>query len=227
MAAFFCVFFLAGTAAAEPVCSAKLEVGTRCVATLASLRPTQPAVGLMRVEDEAASLAGLSPDALEKRLKKRRVPLVAGPDGALYLVDRHHQSRALLRLGQREVPARLVGRLDKATTFWNDMQARHWAWLRDAAGRPLPPEKLPATLAELPDDPWRSLAGYAEDAGFVGKSGDGYFAEFVWAEWLVTRLPAPPTRDSLDDDLATVKRLICVVPTAKLPGEPGRACAKR
>ena len=155
----------------------------------------------------------------------KRIPVVIGPDGQFWLVDRHHLARALWDLGMREVPVEIEGRLDDADRFWEQMQQHHWAWLKDEHGRSIEPTQLPSHIALLPDYPYRSLAGFAEDAGLYHKREQRYFIEFTWAQYLGEKLKwRAVTRDNLETLLKASSILACLPDAAELPGYPGSQC---
>jgi len=203
--------------AGEPVCTPDLPVDTDCKVALKALHPTQPAVGLLQVEDDIAELTGKEQNGL-KATKKKRIPIVVGPAGRFYLTDRHHLSSALWRMDQPEAHARIIGRLTDPATFWQEMQARHWVWLQDTRCNPIRPEQLPESLAALADNPYRALAGYAQDKGWIDKT-DAYFMEFQWACYLGKKMDwAPVTRNNLKQRLQQVAPLMCAEEAKGLPG---------
>ncbi|MCW3480713.1 chromosome partitioning protein ParB [Neisseriaceae bacterium JH1-16] len=213
-----------------PACTPASAVGSRCEVALAQLRPTQPGVGLLQVADEQAKLAKRakkdSAEDFQRYLIKKRIPLVIGPDGGFYLVDRHHFSRALWDNGVRQAPAVIEGKLTDAAGFWSTMQARNWAWLKDEHGKAIDPTTLPTSVAALPDYPYRSLAGYAEDDGLFRKNGQVFFMEFAWAQYLGEQLGwRRIDRATLPATLDAARRAACASTAASLPGYPGTACA--
>jgi len=212
-----------------PACTPQSAVGSRCEVQLEQLRPTQPGVGLLQVADERTKLAKRAkkdtPEAFQNYLIKKRIPIVIGPDGGFYLVDRHHLSRALWDNGVRQAPAVIEGRLADVAGFWPTMQVRHWAWLKDEHGRAIDPSALPSSIAALPDYPYRSLAGYAEDAGLFRKDGQVYFIEFAWAQYLGEKLGwRLVDRTTLPATLDAARAAACAPDAASLPGYPGTAC---
>lgn len=214
-------------AAAEDACTPDTPVGTVCQLAIAALHPTQPGIGLLQVEQDLAHLGKKPLAKLHKYMLKKRIPVVIGPDAGYYLVDGHHLTRELWTLGQREVPVVIEGRLENPATFWPEMQAHHWAWLADQQGRPVRPETLPRRIQDLPDYPYRSLAGFAQRAGLFDKRDEVYFVEFAWARYLGERLHwAPVTRATLAQRLREASRLACQPDAAGLPGYPGRACSQ-
>jgi hypothetical protein len=81
--------------------------------------------------------------------------------------NHHHPARALADDGQDTV---LVGQLADFSAlskpeFWLVMQHRRWVYPFDVNGERRPFDALPKTIAQLVDDPWRSLAGAMRDAG--------------------------------------------------------------
>lgn len=217
-----------GAWAAElPGCDGAVDVGARCRIALERLHPTQGGVGLLQVEDETAKLRGKPADWLEKRMEKKDIPVVLGPAGAFYLVDRHHFTRALWDAGVREATVSVVGKLEREDGFWDEMLRRHWAWLYDEYGRPMAASDLPQHIYELPDYPYRTLAGALQDAGYISKAQQVYFVEFAWAQWLGERLGwRPVTRETLAQRLSEARALACEPAAAGLPGYPGEACGK-
>ncbi|KSP84041.1 chromosome partitioning protein ParB [Pseudomonas aeruginosa] len=215
----FCCLFLACAAQAGE-CSSHSPVDSWCELPLAALHPTQQNVGLLQVEDEQAKLAGKKPKALERYLRKKEIPVVIGPDGRFYLTDRHHLSSALWRLEPtREVPVKVIGHLPRVGDFWEKMQENHWVWLHDARGAPIPPAALPNDLAGLGNDPYRALAGYAEDENAFDKDRRSYFIEFHWARYFGERMHwRPISRASLPGDLEEALRLACEPAAKELPG---------
>lgn len=76
--------------------------------------------------------------------------------------------------------------------FWRAMRRDGCLWPHDEHGREVGwedlPARLPASVAGLRDDPYRSLAGLVRRAGGYEKSARP-FAEFVWANHLRPRVP--------------------------------------
>lgn len=206
-------------------CQPELHVGSQCRLAINALHPTQPGLGLLQVEKEVAQLKSKSAKKLWAWAQKKRIPVVIGPDGRYWLVDRHHLTRALWSLGMREVPVVIEGVLTEPALFWSQMQSHHWAWLKDEHGRAIEPAQLPSHIALLPDYPYRSLAGFAEDAGLYHKREQRYFVEFAWAQYLGEKLKwRAVTRDNLETLLKASSILACLPDAAQLPGYPGSQC---
>lgn len=206
-------------------CTPKAVVGTICEADLAQLRPTQFGVGLLQVADEVRHLKTKTPAGLRKLALKKRIAVVIGPDGDLWLVDRHHFSRALWELGERRAPVTIIGRIVQRDGFWKLMQTSNWTWLYDERGNPCDPADLPPHIKDLPDYSYRALAGFAEDEQLFRKPGRVFFTEFAWATYFGEQLGwAPITEENLAQRLVQARRLACDPAAAFLPGYPGAAC---
>jgi hypothetical protein len=156
---------------------------------IAKLRPTQLTVGYREVAAKRAAWDALTKAARKQFLDGHVVPVVLGPNQRRYVVDHHHLARALADDGQDTV---LVGQLADFSVlskpeFWLVMQHRRWVYPFDANGERQPFEALPKTIAQLVDDPWRSLAAAVRDAGGYAKENEP-FAEFLWADFLRRRV---------------------------------------
>lgn len=187
--------------------------------------PTQSGVGQLQVDTTARELADKSEKQLDKLMKKKEIPIVIAPDGGYWLVDRHHLTKALWQQGVKQVRVKVIARLQDRANFWSQMQNNHWAWLKDERGQPLTPEQLPSHIGELPDYPYRTLAGLLQDAGYFSKKDQVYFVEFAWASWLGQQMAWQPIDEvNLADRLAEAKRLACSSKASDLPGYPGKQC---
>ena len=170
---------------------------------LASLRPTQSFVGMHQVREKAARIKAekggklmTKPKKLAKWLAKvkRRIPCVLGPptsslgsSPSYWLVDHHHLSYALLMAGVKEANVAVIDDLSgfEMDQFWQHMAAKKRLWqpkgdadgglaieLKEVAA------SLPQSIAELKDDPYRSLSGMLRRAGGYEKSRVP-FSEFM------------------------------------------------
>lgn len=206
-------------------CERGSPVGSWCEVNIDLLHPTQGGVGQIQVDNTQAELAGKSGSQLDKLMKKKEIPIVIAPDGGYWLVDRHHLTKALWQSGVKQARVKVIARLQDKSSFWSQMQGNHWAWLKDEQGLPLTPEQLPAHIGELPDYPYRTLAGLLQDAGYVEKRDQVYFVEFAWASWLGQQMDwLPVDGANLADRLYQAKRLACSSKAAALPGYPGKQC---
>ncbi len=167
-------------------CGIKSQAGDFCSVDLATVHPTQFAVGLKEVEQKQAKYHQL-PTAEAKAEALRADPGIAviGPRGEPYLIDHHHLFRALL---QEHVARGFVKIADNFADlgvgeFWRLLDSKGLVFPYDENGKgPLPPEKFPTTLAELKDDPYRTLAGLVTARGGFTKETVP-FLEFRWAQY--------------------------------------------
>ena len=153
------------------------------------LRPTQITVGLREVARKQEAwrrrAAADGPDFLGRHM----IPAVAGPGDHLFIIDHHHLLRALHEEGVKHVLVSIaaeLGRL-KRSEFWTYMDNRNWLHPFDPDGKRRSHRKLPKTIEELEDDPYRSLAGEVRRAGGYAKDATP-FSEFLWADFLRRRI---------------------------------------
>ncbi|WP_420473354.1 ParB-like protein [Noviherbaspirillum sp. ST9] len=207
------------TSFAAPQCSRDIPLNATCEINLATLHPTQSAVGMIQVEERAARMTGDTD--FVRSTARRPIPVVQGPDGHFYLTDSHHLASVLVRVGAQRATAQVIGRFDNSATFWQEMQARRWVYLYDAKGKPIEPSALPRRLVDMADDPYRALAGYAQDAGYYRKT-DAYFMEFHWARYFGDRMGwRPIDRLNLLEAMQAAEVLACQPEARDLPGYPG------
>ena len=198
-------------------CNASTPHDTTCSCDLTALKPLQNRVGRGEV---AKKMMDVRSDRWNEVFEQDEDPIkvVRGPGGALYVVDHHHGALSFLRAGEVRASCSirpLDWRPERgAAAFWSEVRARGYAWLKDEAGQPVDPDTLPATLAQLPDDPYRTLAWMLRKDGSICRkqmeSTD--FAEFWWADWL-RRQPTLPragvadkTRETLWTELGARER---------------------
>lgn len=161
------------------------------------LRPTQLAVGMQQVRVKMAKVAkkqAKGAEALDTFLRKNPIPVVIGPGQSLYLIDHHHLARALYESGVKTCYAGAARDLSslEVDEFWRQMAAAKCLWPYCREGKRVEEEELPGllpnTVAELQDDPYRSLAALVRKAGGYQKSTKP-FSEFMWANYLRPRIP--------------------------------------
>ena len=199
---------------------------------IAELRPTQMTVGMREV--------------LRKQQEWRRrhmvpvngfpalrsitatgdgvIPVVIGPKDCPYLIDRHHFVRALQEERVTTVSVTVVAdfRGMAQSTFWDCMAEREWLHPIDAYGRRHPPAHLPGSIAQLADDPFRSLAGALRRHGGFRKHAAPY-SEFVWASYLRSRIDRPLAERHFPQALQAALGLARSQDAAFLPGWRGEA----
>ncbi|WP_439669412.1 ParB-like protein [Cupriavidus necator] len=170
------------------------------VAELARLRPTQLTLGYAHVSYKMdVTQRHANPDdhaALRRFMRRHRVKTVAGPGGSLYIIDHHHWARAWLDLGYEQAPVRVLHDFSRLSpsAFWKRMRRLGHVHPYDEHGKLLGPKALPPTVRGMRDDPYRSLAAFAREAGAYRKPGSAA-GDFSWAAFL---------RERVEQDLGSV-----------------------
>ena len=151
-----------------------------------SLRPTQMTVGMREVKEKRQRWREhKSKKKQAELLGKHMIPVVHGPDEHYYVVDHHHLARALHEEGVKDILVSLIGYLTMVgrDAFWGVMDNKRWVYPYDAKGERRHFKDLPKSIADLKDDPFRSLAGELRRAGGFAKDTTP-FSEFLWADFL-------------------------------------------
>ncbi len=150
-----------------------------------SLRPTQLTVGMIEVKEKRKRWRERKKNKQEELLGKHMIPVVHGPDGRYYVVDHHHLARALHDEGIKDVLVTIIGDLTMVgkNAFWGVMDNKRWVYPYDAKGERRHFRDLPKSIADLKDDPFRSLAGELRRVGGFAKDTTP-FSEFLWADFL-------------------------------------------
>ena len=153
------------------------------------LRPTQMTVGLREVKAKQDEWKKTGAGKQEIFLGRHMVPVIQGPRDRFYVIDHHHLCRALLANGQTDVEITVIANLSRLEkeAFWVFMDNRAWLHPYDAEGKRRPWEDLPKRIADMADDPYRSLAGALRRAGGFAKDTTP-FAEFLWADFFRRRI---------------------------------------
>lgn len=188
-------------------------------AEISTLRPTQMTIGYREVAEKREEWRHHADRDRALYLGRHMVPVVIGPKGRAYLVDNHHLVRALHEEGVAHVLTSVVsnlGHLGKSE-FWSVLDHRHWMYPFDSDGQRRTHDDLPRTIAELTDDPYRSLAGSLRSAGGYAKDPTPY-SEFIWADYLRRRIDAAIVRDNYDAALDTALSLARGRDAGHLPG---------
>lgn len=152
------------------------------------LRPTQITVGLREVHAKRQAWRERGQNAAAF-LGKHLVPVILGPNGHYYVTDHHHLVRALMDEGQTEVAISTIADLRHLPkeSFWFVLDNRGWMHPFDDEGRRRGREDIPKSIADLVDDPFRSLAGELRLQGGYAKDTTP-FSEFLWADFLRYRM---------------------------------------
>jgi len=153
------------------------------------LRPTQITVGMREVDQKRKTWREKSAKQRAEFFGKHMVPVIVGPKDRNYLIDHHHLARALHEEKVETVLVQVVAnlsRLDK-DAFWIFMDNRNWTHPYDAEGKRRDFDDIPKSVAELADDPYRSLSGELRRVGGFAKDTTP-FSEFLWADYLRRRI---------------------------------------
>jgi len=153
------------------------------------LRPTQITVGMREVLVKRKRWRETATKKGEKFLGKHMIPVILGPKLRHYVTDHHHLARALYDEGVKDVAVTIAVNLSKLEpdAFWTVMDDRNWMHPFDVKGRRRHYRDIPKSVAELVDDPFRSLAGELRRAGGFAKDTTP-FSEFLWADFLRRRM---------------------------------------
>ena len=194
-----------------------------------SLRPTQMTVGMREVKEKRKRLreywkAHKSKKKQGEFLGRHTIPVVLGPDKCNYVVDHHHLARALHDEGIEDILVTVIGDLTmvERDAFWGVMDNKRWAYPYDAKGERRHFKDLPKSIADLKDDPFRSLAGELRRSGGFAKDTTP-FSEFLWADFLRRQI----SRESVEANFAKAMEKSLALARSKqavyLPGWCGPA----
>ena len=196
----------------------------RNVIELSQLKPTQVTVGMLQVEHKRERLRELvrRPSELIDFILEHPIRVVLGPAGKVYVIDHHHLALALTREKFETAPMDVDGDFSKipVPAFWKKMEARKFVHACDAKGRPCPITQIPKSLHDLEDDPYRSLAGFAREAGAYEKVPTP-FAEFLWADFFRERIHHHVVEDAFHKALKHAVKLARHPEAKALPGFKG------
>lgn len=155
-------------------------------AELEKVRPTQAVVGLQWVGHKAEKFEGMSNRDLKQRLRAEAPPAVVGPGGVIYILDHHHEFRALLEIGVDKALVEVIKDMSDWTfkEFEKYMIEKGWGYYGDSEGKLVYTlATLPTRLRDMKNDSHRTLASLLRRAGGFVKNGDTHI-EFAWANAL-------------------------------------------
>lgn len=155
---------------------------------------------------------------------------VIGPGGTIYLTDGHHTLTSFWEAPgggpTTHLRLKLAGNLKDLAPeeFWKEMQNRGWAWLRDADGKPVGPEQVPATLGlkSFANDRYRGVMYFLRDVSYFQDDSIPAFQEFYWGYWLRSQTDPGVRLENFDlNDVASYHKLLGNVARAMiaLPGD--------
>jgi hypothetical protein len=186
---------------------------------IADLRPTQMTVGFREVEEKRQAWRARSGKKESAYLGSHMIPVVAGPKGRLYVTDHHHMARAMHEVGVADILVNVISDLSalEKDSFWVVMDCRGWCHPYDGNGVRQDFSAIPATIADLVDDPFRSLAGELRRAGGFAKDVTP-FSEFLWADFLRHRMKRRAVEKDFGTALADALKLAKGKDAGYLPG---------
>lgn len=205
-------------------CTELSTTGSLCRCNVSDLHPTQIAVGMVEVRRKEEKIREMSRKELDKFEFKNPEPAVLGPGGKLYIIDHHHLARALFGQGVVMTYCQIIADLSNLTPkqFWDGMEQKKWVYPFDEKGRgPLSYSEIPDSVAELRDDPYRSLAGAVRRAEGYNKTAVP-FAEFHWAAFFRTRIDVRLINTQFDKAVKAGVKLARSPEAAGLPGYIGQ-----
>lgn len=180
-------------AAAPTVLSGEIwRKGARVTLPVAQLRPTQMTVGLHHVKSKMDVTARHQGRKQIELMERHRIHVVIGPGPAFYVIDHHHWARAWYELGIESVPTVIKHNWSRMPPdrFWLEMEARHLVHPYDEYGELQHLAALPHSLAEMRDDPYRSLEAFVQLAGGYDKVKQAY-RDFRWADFFRRHIDGP------------------------------------
>ncbi|TXM98116.1 chromosome partitioning protein ParB [Methylobacterium sp. WL122] len=186
---------------------------------IADLRPTQMTVGYREVAEKRRRWRDYDDNKRAAFLGAHMVPTLLGPKKQHYVIDHHHLSRALLEEGVESVLVTIVAdlhHLDK-DAFWTVCDHKSWVHPYDAEGVRAGFKDIPKAMADLADDPYRSLAGELRRAGGFAKDTTP-FSEFLWADYLRRHVKAKRIENDFSAALEEAMALAKASETSYLPG---------
>lgn len=175
---------------------------------IAELRPTQMTVGMREVEEKRARWRRIAGKKKGDYLGKHMIPVLKGPKDRFYVVDHHHLCRALMEEKETQILVTVMADLSDLDRdmFWTVCDLKGWTHPYDETGRRRDFKAIPKSIADLADDPYRSLAGILRRSGGFAKDTTP-FSEFLWAAYLRLHIG----RKMLEEDFdGAVKKALAV-----------------
>jgi hypothetical protein len=195
---------------------------------ITDLRPTQITVGMREVQAKRARWREKIGKKGGKKgaefLGTHMIPVILGPKDRHYVIDHHHLARALHEEGVKNIAITVMGNLSmlERDTFWFVLDNRSWMHPFDDAGRRVDFKHIPQSIADLVDDPYRSLAGELRRAGGYAKDTTP-FSEFLWADALRRRVKRKVIEREFDQAMEVALRFAKSQDAIYLPGWCGPA----
>lgn len=164
--------------------------------------------------------------AVGSETDESKVPMktaVIGPGGQPYLTDGHHTLTSFWEAPgagpDTRVRLRITANLKDAApeAFWAEMASQGWTWLKDADGKPVTPDQLPASLGlkSFANDQYRGALVFVRDVGYSQDDTSPAFQEFYWGQWLRNQTdPNLRPADFILTDMASYRTLVGNIGTA-------------
>lgn len=184
---------------------------------ISELRPTQITVGMHEVRAKRESWQARKDKS--EFLGRHMIPVILGPKERHYVIDQHHLARALHDEGQQHVLVSVVTdlRMLERDAFWVFLDNRGWCHPYDQKGVRRQFADIPKSVADLVDDPYRSLAGELRKAGGFAKDTTP-FSEFLWADFLRRRIKKAAIKSDFNSALGEAMTLAKSPDAHFLPG---------
>jgi hypothetical protein len=194
---------------------------------ITELRPTQITVGMREVKEKRNHWRQHNPKKMAEFLGKHMIPVILGPKKRHYIIDHHHLALALHEEGVKDILVEVVADLRNLDrdAFWTVLDNRALAHPYDTEGRRRGYNDIPKTVADLKDDPFRSLAGELRRAGGFAKDTTP-FSEFLWADFLRRRIKRKAVLRDFDGALKKARKLAKSLDANYLPGWCGPVAEK-
>ncbi len=186
---------------------------------IAALRPTQITVGMREVAEKRQRWREHAGRDRGRFLDEHMIPVLLGPKRRHYVIDHHHLARALEDEGVKEILVTIVADLHALprSSFWVVLDSRGWCHPYDADGRRRDFDDIPTAIADLVDDPYRSLAGELRQAGGFAKDTTP-FSEFLWADFLRRQIKPKEIKGDFSSALDKALTLAKTTAADYLPG---------
>lgn len=186
---------------------------------VAKLRPTQMTVGLREVKRKRSEWHDKRRELGRSYIETHMIPAILGPKDQFYIVDHHHLARALFEEGIKEVLVIVLAKLDmlKKGAFWVYLDNRTWVHPFDKSGQRRTYDDIPHTVAQMDDDPFRSVAGELRRAGGFAKDATPY-TEFLWADALRSMISTKMVKRDFDHTLELALKFARSSQASYLPG---------
>lgn len=250
----FILFVLGASLFSQPLFSDDIEYDKGDIIKISPslLHPTQFLYGRLEVDDKIAELKGVMDEkgyeGVIRFLRDKKGEVVIGPQNRKWLVDGHHQARALEILRQSDPRFKGVPFYVEVKKEWNELSPKEFekamklgnkkgkegkpafVYLLDNKGRVRSFSELPKKLSSMRDFPWRSLVWLLKKEEIIEPQEEIPYQEFFLAETLRKKIhfPSKLTPKAYERALEEAIKIIEDTPEEKLSGfkkVSAKACA--